>query len=422
MEISFFSKVLNAIGNLYICLYTAPTFHAFLTNGEIMTESVVAISSHDQAARAGEEIANQIRKEFNGQEPHAVLVFASSRYDYSALLKSISVGCNPQILIGCSSAGEFTNEALKEGAVCAVALRSDHLKFSAGLGTSIRTQKNAAAEQIVSSFKGLKGNDYRYHTAIVMTDALAGYTDDFIQALTLQMAGKYQLVGGGAGDDAKFSQTHVFYGTEAYNDAAVALEILSNEPVGIGVKHGWESSSVALRATETDGSRLISINSKPAVEVFEDFAKKTQQNFDPKNPISFFLHNVIGINTSTGYKLRVPLAVNGDGSVSCASDIPNGATIHIMRTTHASAAEAASCAAETALGQLAGRSPKVAIFFDCVATRLRLGVDFGLELKALSNSLDGAQFIGCNTYGQIARVDGQFSGFHNCTAVACLLP
>ena len=26
------------------------------------------------------------------------------------------------------------------------------------------------------------------------------------------------------------------------------------------------------------------------------------------------------------------------------------------------------------------------------------------------------------SYGQIARADGQFSGFHNCTAVVCVLP
>jgi hypothetical protein len=29
---------------------------------------------------------------------------------------------------------------------------------------------------------------------------------------------------------------------------------------------------------------------------------------------------------------------------------------------------------------------------------------------------------GCNTHGQIARAEGQFEGFHNCTAVVCLLP
>jgi hypothetical protein len=388
-----------------------------------MTESAIAISSSISSSEAGLELATIINNKLSAS-PHAVLIFSSSRYDYQQLLKSFAQNCKSEIIVGCSSAGEFTSETQTEGAVCAIALRSEKLKFSAGLGTSISKDKSSAAATLVSGFRGLKkgSENVLYHTAIVMADALAGYTDDFIQELTIKTDGKYQIVGGGAGDDAKFSQTHVFFGTEVFKDAAVALEILSNEPIGIGVKHGWETAGPAMRATETNGSQLISINARPAIEVIEEFAIETKQKLDRNNPIPFFLHNVIGIKTTFGYKLRVPLAINTDGSVSCASDIPTGSTIHIMRTTNQSAADAAAAAAEVAISQLGGNAPKVAIFFDCVATRLRLGVDFGLELKALSEKLDGASYVGCNTYGQIARVNGQFSGFHNCTAVTCILP
>ncbi len=387
-----------------------------------MTISAVALSTHKSPKVAGQELSDEILLKLDHKRPHALLVFASSEYDYQELLDSLDENCRPEILIGCSSAGEFTDQTQKEGAVCAVGIWSDRLKFSASLGSNLRANIADAAEQIASNFIGLHRHDYRYHTAIVMTDALAGYTDDFIQALMVKTQGKYQLVGGGAGDDAKFSETHVFLGREAYKDSAVALEILSNEPIGIGVKHGWEAASDAMRVTEAEGSCLISVNGVPTLEAFEEFAEQSGQTIDPANPLPFFLHNVIGIQTSNGYKLRVPLAINADGSIACASTIPVGSTIHIMRTTVKSAAEAASQAAEMAMAQLNGNRPKVALFFDCVATRLRMGLDFDFELKSLSDTLEGAEFAGCNTYGQIARVDGQFSGFHNCTAVACLLP
>ncbi|HYX33810.1 MAG TPA: FIST N-terminal domain-containing protein [Oligoflexus sp.] len=387
-----------------------------------MTLSAVAIASDESPVIAGQKLGAEILGKLDGKAPHAMLVFASARYDYQELLASIQQSCEPEILVGCSSAGEFTDGAQKEGAVCAVGIWSSHLRFSASVGRNLRNSLHTAADEIVANFQGLRQPNYRYHTAIVMTDALAGYTDDFIQALMLKTQGKYQLVGGGAGDDAKFSQTQVFLGTKAYKDAAVALEILSNEPIGIGVKHGWETASEAMRVTEAEGSCLISVNGMPAIEVFQDFAESTQQMLDREDPLSFFLHNVIGIESLNGYKLRVPLIINPDGSISCASNIPVDSTIYIMRTTVESAAEAASQATEMAMAQLNGKEPKVAIFFDCVATRLRMGIDFGMELKALSQSLKGTEFVGCNTYGQIARVDGQFSGFHNCTAVTCLLP
>ncbi len=37
-------------------------------------------------------------------------------------------------------------------------------------------------------------------------------------------------------------------------------------------------------------------------------------------------------------------------------------------------------------------------------------------------ALGPARFAGCNSYGQIARAEGQFGGFHNSTAVIGVLP
>jgi hypothetical protein len=118
----------------------------------------------------------------------------------------------------------------------------------------------------------------------------------------------------------------------------------------------------------------------------------------------------------------VPLQILADGSVACAAEVPQGAVVQIMKSTASSAADAAQRAARAALEGLQGNAPEVALFFDCVATRLRLGDAFGFELRALADQLGDAAFVGCNTHGQIARADGQFGGFHNCTAVVCAFP
>ena len=96
--------------------------------------------------------------------------------------------------------------------------------------------------------------------------------------------------------------------------------------------------------------------------------------------------------------------------------------MHIMKATADSAVAAASSATAAAVQALKGEKPGAALFFDCVATRLRLGGEFGMEMDALQRALGGVPYVGCNTYGQIARSEGQFSGFHNCTATVALLP
>jgi hypothetical protein len=255
-----------------------------------------------------------------------------------------------------------------------------------------------------------------------MTDALAGHADELVRELTVLTSGAYQFAGGGAGDDAKFSSTHVFYGTQAYTDAVVTLELLSSKPFGIGVGHGWTPASAPLRVTEVEGTRVVSLNGIPAIEAFEAHAVASGQSIDRAAPLPFFLHNILGIDTGVGYQLRVPLAVNDDGSVTCAAEIPAGGRVHIMKATSDSAITAATRATRAAVEALRGTPPAAALFFDCVATRLRMGNDFGFELQSVSDLLGDARLVGCNTYGQIARAEGQFGGFHNCTAVDLVLP
>lgn len=387
-----------------------------------MSHSCVAHTDINQSGEAGASLGSDISTKLGPEPPDVVIVFASPQYDYPELLRSIDSACHPKILVGCSSAGEFASGTHGEGSASAVAIRSSEMAFAAGVGRGLRADSTAAVKAAVSSFQGSETRDYQHRSALILTDALAGYTEDLIGQLILATGGSYQFFGGGAGDDGHFRQTHVFYGSEAVSDAVVALEILSNKPLGVGICHGWQPAGPPLRVTEADGMRLISLNAMPAVEVFQEHAEATGQKFDPADPLPFFLHNVLGIDSGVGYKLRVPLAVNPDGSISCAADIPTGVTVHLMGTTSDSAVQAASAATEDALRRLNGERPGVALFFDCVATRLRMGKEFGIELSAVQEALGGAGYAGCNTYGQVARAENQFSGFHNCTAVVCIIP
>jgi hypothetical protein len=387
-----------------------------------MTESTVVFTNEKESSAAGRDLGARLLEGLNGQKPHVVILFASADHDYLPLLEAIQQSSQTPVLVGCSSAGEFISGARGEGSASAVGIRSDVMRFKSGLGRNLRSDRHAAAEEIASSFQGLTTHQYPHRAALVLADALAGYTDDFIEQLSIATLGNYRFFGGGAGDDARFTKTHVFNGSEAHTDAAVALEILSTKPIGVGVSHGWEPASEPMRVTEAEGSTVISLNSIPAIEVFEEHAGKTGQQFDRNDPIPFFLHNVLGIEMADGFKLRVPLAILENGSIACASDIPAGATVRIMKTTAQSASDAAMRAVSSAMGDMRGSRPEVALFFDCVATRLRMGGEFGMEMDALQSALGDVPYVGCNTYGQIARSEGQFSGFHNCTATVALLP
>ncbi|CAN5658437.1 FIST N-terminal domain-containing protein [soil metagenome] len=386
-----------------------------------MTTAAVALSKLT-GKEAGEELGAAVREKLGAARPDALIVFATPDQDHAALLQALTDACEPGVLVGCSSAGEFTGEESGTGLTCVVALAAPEMRFTATIGRGLRDDRVAAADRIVDGFQGLHTPGFRHHAALVLTDALAGFADDLVDRMTMLTGGIYRFFGGGAGDNARFEHTVVFHGTEVVADAAVALEILSNKPIGVGVRHGWTPGGERMRITEAEGMRLGSLNAVPAAEVFDAHAKATGQSFDHQEPVPFFLHNVLGVESADGYRLRVPLAVQEDGSLACAADLPVDSTACIMTTTPSEAADAAAWATRSALEQMEGHEPAVALVFDCVATRLRLGQAFTVELDAVQKELGDVPMAGFNTHGQIAKSEGQFSGFHNCTAVVCTIP
>jgi hypothetical protein len=373
------------------------------------------------AREAGRQLATQLQEGLGGT-PQAIMLFAAPSYDHAALLDELASQCPAAILVGASSAGEFMNQTRGEGLACALGLAGEDVRFGVGVTRELKADPGAAARQIVSGFSGLSDFTFPHRSALVMADALAGHADVLVDELTLATGGQYQFFGGGAGDNAQFQRTSVFCGREVLNDAAVALEMLTAKPIGVGVRHGWVPASAPFRVTEADGTRLVSLNGLPAAEAFDAHAATTAQTLDQAAPIPFFLHNILGIEAGDSYRLRVPLAILPDGSVQCAAEVPQGSVVYIMRASAASAVEAAEEATQAALAALGDNKPQAALFFDCVATRLRMGDQFGEEVEIVRGQLAGADMLGCNTHGQIARAEGQFEGFHNCTAVVAVLP
>lgn len=383
-------------------------------------ETTVACTALDESAAAGQDLAAQILSSLEVAD--AIIVFASPKYDYSVLLAALREKCGTGVIVGASSAGEFTSDHRAEGLACAMAIRAPEIQFTVSSAVGLSEAPAAVAKQIAAGFRGISDIEFPHRSALVLTDALAGHGDLLIDELTLATSGQYQFFGGGAGDNAEFKRTVVFAETEVLSNGAVALEILSRKPVGIGVSHGWTPASDGFRVTESHGMCIVSLNGMPAIEAFQDHADRTGQKLDATAPIPYFLHNILGISTSSGHRLRVPLAVGDDGSIFCAAEVPAGSVVHIMQTSSQSASDAAARATDTALLALGDHRPKAALFFDCVATRLRLNDKFDAELEVVKNRLPGISLAGCNTHGQIARAEGQFQGFHNCNAVVCIFP
>lgn len=350
----------------------------------------------------------------------ALVIFASSSFDLPSLVSGVRRGVRSKILVGCSSAGEFAQHADSNRAISAMAIGGDDLFVEAGVVTGISADRAGAGRRLATAIGSPLIQEQPNKVALVLADALAGYTETLVSALLAGVGPTWRVFGGGAGDDAQFNKTYVFHDDRVYPDAAVALAIGSEKPIGLSARHEWECASKRMRVTSAEGILLKELDGAPALEAVEAYARQTRQHFDRASPVDFFLHNVLGIQTPSGYKLRVPLAIEPKGVLRCASDVPEGALLCFMRPPLSSSAAAESAAAD-ALTQLGEHRAEGALLFDCAATRLRLGIGFADELNRFAEVLK-APYAGCNTYGQIAPSATGTGVFHNCTAVVCVFP
>ena len=99
-----------------------------------MTKTAAVYTDRPDSEDAGQHLGRQVREALGDDAADALIVFASSRFNHEALLTAVAAECKPKLLVGSSSAGEFTAAQRGEGTACALAIRSTEIQASAGLG------------------------------------------------------------------------------------------------------------------------------------------------------------------------------------------------------------------------------------------------------------------------------------------------
>lgn len=381
----------------------------------------VAHTEHGSGGAAGRALGAQLHAELEGP-PGAVLVFSSGVADPRSLLEGLAETSHAPLVCGGTTSGGFTSSTWVQSSACAVGLRGHDVSFSGALGRNLSTDRAGALEALARGFAGPRAQGQHARLGIVLVDGRVDRGDDLVRELTMRTMGRCLLVGGGTATDLRVVEAQVFFGVEALEDAAVVLEICSPTPLGIGVCRSWTPASAPMRVTEVEGKRLVSLNAIPAADMIDAHARNVGEAFDPRQPLSFFLRNVLGIELGNDHKIRIPTRVLEDGSILCAAEIPEGATVRFMRTSAAHTETAAIDAVLSAKAQLAGRRVGAAIFFESLAARMRGELGSGYDLRGLERALSTTRYAGLCTAGQLVRGEGELGAFHNSTPVVLLLP
>ncbi len=361
------------------------------------------------AVAAVPELVASLRAGLRGGPAAAVMSFASSRYHPQELAGPIAAAFPEAAVIGCSTAGEFTDVVTTTGGITAVAIPHGVLGGAIAtlgdLSGDVPAGINAAIDQIEAGLNTpLRELDPAEHLGFVLIDGMNQAEEAVNEALG-DAAPLLDIVGGSAGDDLAFERTWVAAG-DRYSYQGVALMICRVEvPFRVVKTCAVHATGVTLRITGTDASKRVvtEFDGRPAAQVYAEAVGVPLGSLDS----SVFMRFPLGQMISGEPWVRSPSTVAEGGGVRFLAQMPLGMDVSLMGTADlVGGTREALMEAHRSLGGYTSGG----VMFNCILRRLELDA-----LGAAQDFLDafgGLPVAGFHTYGEtwMAHVNQTLTG------------
>ncbi len=275
---------------------------------------------------------------------------------------------------------------------------------------------SARLEAALPDFSGMDGGGKA--TLFTFVDGLSTHIGKLMGALFNQYGLELNYIGGGCGNSSFSPMSCVITPHGVLQGAAVL--VMARCHSGIGVAHGWQAISGAYKVTQSDGNRILSLDWRPAFEVYQHIVEGhsgtcfTEQNYAGLAKAYPFGIAMLGAEMV----IRDPVQ-RVDNALVCVGDVRQGAYVHVMHGETTKLIEAARQARDRAFISFGSHKPETMIFVNCVSRSLFLGADSSRELIAVQ--YEGIPLVGALTVGEIANSGDDYLELYNKTSVVGLI-
>lgn len=330
-----------------------------------------------------------------GEGPFSrILLFLSPATEIDHLMQGLSAFFDPRILIGCTTAGEITQQGYSEGEIVALGL----------MGSHFQTDCLVIPDLAVIDGQGLIGEMIRRRA--VMADRTPRWGSEFAflmvdglslreDALTTAIApglGNLPLFGGSAGDGIRFQATRIIWQGKALSNAAVLMLVRTRCRVQVFRVDHLVPTDVRMVVTEAEPSRRIvrQINAEPAAR---EYARLLGKDPAQLTTFTFAAHPVV-VRLGGGHHVRAIQQVDENGDLIFFSAIDEGLVLTLAEPQDL----AAHLERELSSLTTSGQAPAAILACDCILRRME-----ALEKQktgAISEVMRKHRVVGFSTYGE----------------------
>jgi hypothetical protein len=358
-----------------------------------VADVVCAHSAREDSALALEELVPQL----TGTNPVVVLFFCSANHDGLQIYNALKAAAPNAEVLGCTTAGEFTDKAYSQGGVVVYALGPAKVRRAAAAlaefdkGQSVEQAVHAAGREIATKLSvDLRELDSNNWVGVLLNEALKGNEEEVNEVLG-HVAPLLSFLGGSAGDNLKAVETRVFYDGRVSTCGSVMLLLELAVPFVILKTCSFEATERRLHIGRVQGRVVYEIDGKPAPAAYAEYVGVKPEELGHM----VFMGNPLGLVIEGEPWVRSPIAVTPDGGILFGCKILEGSTLNLLRPTDL-VGDTKSALARGAT-QL-GATPSTALLFNCAHRCVEIQVK-QLETP-FREAIAGYPVAGFHSYGE----------------------
>lgn len=335
-------------------------------------------------------------------QPQLVLVFGSvDCLGQPGVFQRLQAACPQALWLGCSTAGEISNNGVSEKTCVLTAVRFEGAVRLNVAETTIHDMADSH-EAGAAVGRSLAAPDLR--AVLLFGKGVNVNGSALIEGVMSQVGQHIPITGGLAGDDGAFHSTLTVGPRGIDADGLVGLGLYGDGLVlGHGSFGGWMPFGPARKVTRSSGNILYELDGEPALNIYKrylgDYAKDL-----PGSGLLFPFEMLNEQHTASGL-IRTILGVDeAAGSLVLAGDIDPNGYLRLMHASTSHLVDGAETAAQYTHAQLPeGVAGGLALLVSCVGRRLVMGDDVEEEVEVVADKLGRSHTLtGFYSYGEIA--------------------
>jgi len=251
-------------------------------------------------------------------------------------------------------------------------------------------------------------------TLFMIFDGMLPNISTFLDTLFRHITDEFHFSGVNAGSETFQPMPCLFDNQHLISNGVIAIQ-MANHP-GAAIEHNYSVPEHTFIATTTDNNRVSYIDWQPA---FEAYSKLIKSHYNAEiTKENFYEHSVhfpFGIIRADGQTLvRIPVALNDDGSLFCIGEIPENSLLTILHAIKPGSTET--------IDKIKKQMPKqdngIVLGFYCAGRRMHLKDAATNELTYWQQQFLPTVVLGALSLGEISSSrQGGYPLFHNAALV-----